>query len=381
MATVAILHNHPIHYKHLLFCELARQGMDFEVLFTASSSGARIEAPLPQNSEYLCSFGHAGPYETATAMRTACFIWRSLNRIRPAVVIITGYADAAAWTGWLWAGLHRAGKILWAESNLFDHPRHAWKELPKQVFVRNCARAHVYGESSREYIETLGMPRERIRTRRAIADTLLFLNAGEVQIEKPKAIGLLYCGRFAPEKNLPFLLRALAAAKQDAASPRLTLTLVGGGPLEESLRAQVRELGIASIVNFVGSAPQAELPRIFRSCDVLVLPSAREPWGLVVNEAMLSGLAIAVSERCGCAADLVKPETGWTFSPDNEVELTSLLTRIAGTSRNILKKMGQEGRLLASEYSARNCARDVVDMVNGLLHPTAGRAIVAGVGN
>jgi hypothetical protein len=70
----AIIHNHPIHYKHLLFSELAKNGLDFEVLFMAASSGQRIERPLPRNGEYRYRFGWDGPYEDAPAI----FIRRAL---------------------------------------------------------------------------------------------------------------------------------------------------------------------------------------------------------------------------------------------------------------------------------------------------------------
>jgi hypothetical protein len=77
MAPVAIIHNHPAHYQHLLFCELAQKGLDFEVLFLAASSGARIQAPLPTDREYLYSIGHMGSYETAPRQKTSQFVRRS----------------------------------------------------------------------------------------------------------------------------------------------------------------------------------------------------------------------------------------------------------------------------------------------------------------
>jgi glycosyltransferase involved in cell wall biosynthesis len=371
MAAVAIVHNHPIHYQHLLFCELAKNGLDFEVLFVSAFSGNRIESPLPKNPEYSYSIGHIGSYEGAEGTKTALFIWKALNRIRPTIVIISGYCDVAAWTAWLWAGRHHADRILWAESNEFDHRRHLWRELPKQIFVKACTCAHVYGTRSLEYIEKLGLARDRIRTKRAIANTALFLGADDTRDEGPKAIRLLYCGRLSPEKNLHFLLRAFARLKQDAASPRLLLKVVGHGPLENSLRRLAEDLGIANIVDFAGGKQQAELPQIFRSCDVLILPSLSETWGLVVNEAMLSGLPVAVSERCGCVADLVKPETGWIFSPNNEIELAELLERIAETRKEILQEMGRAGRSMAKEYSPENCAKAVLEMTNDLLRKPA----------
>jgi glycosyltransferase involved in cell wall biosynthesis len=366
MASVAIIHNHPIHYQHLLFCELARRQLDFEVLFLAASSGVRMQAPLPANGEYPYSIGHTGSYETAPTIGTGRFVWHSLNRIRPAVVILCGWADAAMWTGWLWAERHGAARILWAESNSFDHQRWVWRELPKRLFVRRCNAAHVYGTSSRAYVEHLGMAGDRIYTKRAIANTALFLNYRSPEARQSGPIRLLFCGRLAPEKNLAMLLRAFAGLEQSVEAPRMLLRLVGHGPLEAELRGLARELKIEKLVEFYGSASQTDLPAIYCESDILILPSTSEPWGLVVNEAMLSRLPVAVSTNCGCVADLVNSRTGWTFSPYDERELTKLLARIATTPRRELEQMGRAGYSLASEYSPENCALAVIKMANGL---------------
>jgi glycosyltransferase involved in cell wall biosynthesis len=375
MAFVVIIHNHPIHYQHLLFRELAKRGMDFEVLFAAASSSSRVEAPLPANHEYPYSIAYAGRYEEAPGIGTSRFVWKALDRIRPKVIIISGYSDAAAWTAWLWAAVHQVDRILWAESNAFDHRRHVWKELPKRIFVKGCALAHVYGTSSLEYLETLGLARDRIRTKRALADTALFLDPCDAGIQKNGAMKLLYCGRLSPEKNLATLIRALAALEQKMDSPRLVLKLVGHGPLEEELHRLVEKLRVTTIVEFAGKAPQSELPRIFRESDVLILPSISEPWGLVVNEAMLSGLPVAVSTQCGCVADLVRPENGWTFSPHSEMGLTKLLVKISDTPREVLEEMGRAGSSVAREYCPENCANAVLEMVSRLLPISAAESL------
>ena len=72
----------------------------------------------------------------------------------------------------------------------------------------------------------------------------------------------------------------------------MVLDLVGYGPLEDELRGLAKELGILTLVRFRGKFLQAELPAIYRSADAFILPSLVEPWGLVVNEAMLCGLPV-----------------------------------------------------------------------------------------
>ena len=68
------------------------------------------------------------------------------------------------------------------------------------------------------------------------------------------------------------------------------------------------------------------LPRLYAMADVFVLPSADEPWGLVINEAMGSGLPIVASERVGAAADLIRPGyNGFRFPPGDRAALAQAL--------------------------------------------------------
>ena len=362
-----IIHNHPIHYKHLLFQALAKAGMDFEVLFTGAFSSQRLERPLPENREYRYRVGFEGSYESAPAGVAARFVWRSLDRLRPDALIISGYYDVAAWTGWIWARLHGVKRILWAESNEFDRPRHFIRELPKRLFVRNCDLAHVYGTSNAAYLRKLGMPKNCIYIKRAVADTSRFVNHKEIEPRAPGPVQLLYVGRFATEKNLEFLLRALGDLKQDRSNPALVLSLVGYGPLEGELQTLTRNLGLENLVRFRGKALQAQLPEIYQSADAFILPSTYEPWGLVANEAMLCCLPVLLSTQCGCTADLIRQDTGWSFSPLDRSGLTGLLEVLVATPREQLRRMGNTARKLAAEYSPENCAGIVSTTIREVL--------------
>jgi len=367
MTTAVIVHNHPIHYKHLLFQELRRQALDFIVLFTAASSKDRIEPLMPSRDSYQFRIGFQGPYERHPRLQTFRFIWRSLSELSPEVVVISGWYDVAGWAAWYWGCSRGRPRILWAESNRFDRPRHFLTELPKRVFVRGCVAANVYGKSNREYLIWLGMPEDRIFTERAVADVQRFGSVADVPDQRPAHKVLLYVGRFSPEKNLEFLLRAFARLPQDAATPKVVLAMVGYGPWEGRLRAMVETLGLRGLVEFWGPKRQDELPAVYRRTDAFVLPSLREPWGLVVLEAMLCGLPVLVSTRCGCASDLVTPETGWVFDPCDEAGFAYLLETLAGLPRQKLQQMGSAGRALAGRYSPESCARIVIATIQKVL--------------
>jgi 1,2-diacylglycerol 3-alpha-glucosyltransferase len=363
MLTAAIVHNHPIHYKNLLFQELQRRGFSFEVLFVASGSVERLEVP---SGGYPHRWAHAGPYETAPALRVARRVWSSLDELSPRVVIISGYYDVAAWTAWIWAELHRRPKLLWAESNRFDYQRRPWKERIKSAFVRRCAAANVYGESNREYLGDLGMSDSRITTKRAVIDTDLLTYSPPAVAQRPCRV-LLFVGRFSPEKNLERLLRVWARLAKDRTCPPARLALVGYGPLENRLRSLAGELDLWNAVEFRGPALQQELPAIYRNADALVLPSLREAWGLVVLEGMACGLPVAVSNRCGCARDVVNPGTGLTFDPASEDDMLRALRGLITRSKEQLESMGQAASALARQYSPQNSAQLVMSTVASLL--------------
>jgi glycosyltransferase involved in cell wall biosynthesis len=363
VAPVAIIHNIPISYKHLLFSELARIGLDFEVLFLASGSADRIEVPDLARAPYRSRIGFQGGYEALPRWHTARYVWRSLSQIQPGAVIISGWSDVGAWTAKLWCTVHGRPHILWAESNRFDRPRVCWKELTKAVFVRGFGSAQVYGSTNAEYLVHLGFDARKIWKKRAVADVKLFRLVEQIGPRDDSRKVILFVGRLAPEKNLEFVLQALDRLSLEARQ-RVRLRIVGYGPLEVSLRLKAESLGLNDMVEFGGPRKHSELPEVYHSADVLLLPSTSETWGLTVNEGMLCGLAAIVSDRCGCARDLVNPGTGWSFNPRDPAGFARILERVATMPTDDLRMMGRNAAALAREYSAENCARIVLECLS-----------------
>jgi glycosyltransferase involved in cell wall biosynthesis len=359
----AIIHNHWIHYKDLLFRALLGVAPSFIVVFTAARSRHRLGNSLPGAPyDYLVSFPRE--YEEVSQYAAAVATWRTLSRLRPRVLVISGWYDGAAWGGWLWALAHSVPIVLWAESNSFDRRRRWLPELIKRVFVARCAAAHVYGKSNSDYLRQLGMPEARILTKRAVLDVSHFVRVATA-VKDSASINLLYVGRFSAEKNLHRLLEALALAAKAGGRP-LKLTMVGYGPLEPELRERASALGVADMVTFQGPADQRELPAVYSRAHVLILPSLSETWGLVANEAMCCELPVALSQRCGCAADLVSSDTGWLFDPCDVNTIANVLRTIQSCSDEQLAEMGQKARRVASTYSPEACAARVAGSIRAV---------------
>jgi len=130
----------------------------------------------------------------------------------------------------------------------------------------------------------------------------------------------LFAGKLSPRKDPEILLSALIAAKNAILGSRAQLMFVGDGELAAPLHGRVSR---RSDVHFLGFQNQSVMPVIYRLGDVTILPSRYgETWGLAVNESMACGRPVIVSDRVGCAPDLVHDgQTGLVFEHANEKSL------------------------------------------------------------
>jgi len=165
------------------------------------------------------------------------------------------------------------------------------------------------------------------------------------------ALVVLYLGRLEPDKGIEDLLRAhahVAAGRSD-----LCLLIVGDG----SLRADVESAAAASAaIRYVGRLSGDDVWDAYYAADVFVLPSRDEPWGLVVNEAMAAGLPVVVSDRVGCADDIVVDGgTGLIVPAESPEPLADAIGRLADCVE-LRETMGRRGRDLISGWTLENQA-------------------------
>ena len=106
-----------------------------------------------------------------------------------------------------------------------------------------------------------------------------------------------------------------------------------------------------------------ELPAYYGLASVFVLTSISETWGLVVNEAMASGLPVIVSKQCGCAADLVRDGiNGYTFDAHSIEELASIMLKVVSENCD-LKAMGRAGKEIMKQWGPERFAEGLVRAV------------------
>jgi glycosyltransferase involved in cell wall biosynthesis len=307
-----------------------------------------------------------------------------LNEFHPEVVVVPGWGYRGALLALWWGLSHRVPVICMSESTQWDDVRTPIKEWIKRRIIGLFSAALVGGSPHRNYMEELGMPADRIFLGYDAVDNGFFTEKSEDLESGSRELGVksepyfLASARFIEKKNLPRLLRAysryLKQAKPSTLDPRPStavnpwnLILLGDGALRSELEKLRAELGLEDFVQMPGFKQYEELPSYYANAGAFIHASTTEQWGLVVNEAMASGLPVLVSNRCGCAADLVRDgENGWTFDPTNEEQIADLMLMIAGDETR-RKEMGLRSRKIIAEWGPDRFAAGVKSAVEAAL--------------
>lgn len=330
-----------------------------------------VDTLMPQSS-----------WADAGQLRLARKLWIHLTRLDPDVVLVPGYYTLPAVAAALWAKLHQRTSILMTESTADDHARVPWKETLKSLLIRTLFDSAITGGvAHRRYLQQLGFPADRIGRfydvvdNTAIASQAAALRQARSDRREPRAriepgdfdlpeTYFLYVGRLAEEKNVRGLVEAWLRYRETGGS--WPLVLVGDGPEAQPLRSIVQQSAFAAFAQdlyFAGHRTSRDLPVFYASAGCFVLPSSREPWGLVVNEAMAAGLPIIVSNRCGCVEDLVHADrNGLTFDPFAEGQLLSCLRRVSNAAPELLLSMRSHSSEIITPYSPANFGLEVAQL-------------------
>ena len=300
-------------------------------------------------------------------------MWHALDEIKPQVVVVPGWSFADALSALWWCAKTNTPAVVMSESTIWDEPRVAWKEWIKSRLVKLNSAGLAGGTPHKNYLNQLGLAREHVFLGYDVVDNDYFQREAEkvrnnaADLRQQHGLPEKYflaSARFVEKKNLFRLIEAFAQYRKLARPSEMwDLILLGDGPLKADLQKQISELGLQSVIHLPGFKQYHELPVYFGLAGAFVHASTTEQWGLVVNEAMASGLPVLVSNRCGCAEDLVLPgENGFQFDPVNVDELARLLLKISD-SQFPIPDFGAASHRLISAWGAERFAGGLRDAV------------------
>jgi glycosyltransferase involved in cell wall biosynthesis len=366
--TVAVVFHHIGPYHHTRLNAAANRLSVTGVEWSAKGYDAWGTAEVPARYHKISLFPEATPHYPAGAqLRQA--LSSMLEQVTPDVVAVNGWNNFGSLAAANCCVERRIPMVVMSESARQDEARTWWKEMIKRRIVDFYSAALVGGQRHVEYLVELGMPRDRIFTGYDVVDNEYFRQrAEEVRSQRSEVrqnYGLpanyfLASARFIEKKNLTSLIRAYAEYRDRLKGTGVTdagynkgapwdLVLLGDGPLQENLNSQLSTLNLHSHVHLPGFKQYDELPVYYALANTFVHASTSEQWGLVVNEAIASGLPVIVSKRCGCVSELVQ-DNGFTFDPMNEHELAALLFRMATLSDDDRRRLGDASYKIAANF-------------------------------
>ena len=353
---LAIITSHPIQYYAPVF-QLLAQKLEIKVFYTLGNSSLKkydvgfkqqIEWDIPLLEGYDYEFLENVAKDKGSHHFKGIVNPNAIERIKnyqPNAILVYGWA----YSSHLKIIRHFKNKVpvyFRGDSTVLNQKSN-FKNLLKRIFLTWIYQyidvAFYVGTANKAYFRTYGLKNHQLVFAPHAIDNKRFGEIRNNEALKIRAkfsineedILILFAGKLEPVKNPLLLLTAFKDLKKDD----VHLVFVGNGVLEKNLKIIVKELEIKN-VHFMDFQNQTQMPAIYQASNLFCLPSRSETWGLAVNEAMAAGKPILVSDKVGCAFDLVTNHTGAIFKSGDLADLSQKLIALT-KDKVILKNNGQ----------------------------------------
>ena len=360
---VLAIASHPVQYASPLFRLMAQHpGLDFQVAYCSLRGaeagydpefGRSVQWDVPLLDGYLWTHlpNRGSGSEKFFGLRNPG-LWKFIRQGGfDGILCFTGYLRATFWISYLAAKVSQTAFLFGTDATaLVSRNDRKWKWWAKglawPLLFRLADQVIAPSSGTRDLMLSLGIPKERITLMPYVVDnswwTVKSAGVDRQAVRKSWSANsndlvILFCAKLQPWKRPLDVLRAFA--RLDVSKG--VLVLAGDGPMRKELEKESQKLGVATRVRFLGFVNQSQLPEVYTAADVMVLPSEYEPFGVVVNEAMLCRCAVLASDRVGAARDLISPVCRDFIYRCGDIDgLAELLSKVAGDRRFLERIQG-----------------------------------------
>ena len=257
------------------------------------------------------------------------FYKKNISLIKPDAIISVGWADRSYQRLLIHANEKNIPCIVVSDSIIKKEKnkrRIFFKEILKKIVLRGYSAAFVAGKESRDYLRKLGFEDKRIFQPWDVVDNIFFEKFNS-KSKKSEYKYFLCVSRFLERKNLFNLIKSFSNYQKDGGN--WGLKIIGSGNLYLKLTKYANKKINQEKFEILNWLQINDLVHYYKNASGFILPSYFDNWGLVVNEAIASGLPCIVSQNCGCAVDLIKNnETGFIFNPKINFELENYMRKV-----------------------------------------------------
>lgn len=379
---LAIITTHPIQYYAPVFELMHKQKkMEIKVFYTLGEAGQNQHDPgfgkrISWDIPLLKNYPYQFQKNTAKTPGSDRFwgiknpdLIKEMEAWKANAILVYGWAYQSHLKA-IWHFKYKIPVFFRGDSNLLNKKNNL-KNSIKSIFLKwvysNVDHAFYVGKNSKAYFNKFGLTNKQLTFAPHAIDNDRFAKdhlaeAADLQRKlgiKTEEILILFAGKLEPVKNAPLLMEAFENANLQNAH----LLFIGNGPLEKLLKAKKEVLKTASRIHFLDFQNQLAMPSIYQSCDLFCLPSNNETWGLAVNEAMACGKAVLVSNKVGCAADLVfEGKNGNVFQSEDLSDLVKKLRQLC-QKKALLKEYGVASAQIIKSWNFLNAVKAMQEKI------------------
>ena len=357
---VLLVASHPVQYAAPLFRQMAQHPRLDPLVAYCNLQGAESRMDPEFGVEVRWDVPLLEGYPWVQAPNRG--IWKLIRSGEfDAVILFTGYRCVTFWVAAAAAKSNHTSLLFGTDAHeLRARDGSAWKARWKRLLwpalFRLADVVIVPSTAGRDLMRLLGIRADGVIVTPYVVDNDWWIaQAGRVDraevrrgwnIPEQSPV-VLFCAKLQPWKRPLDVLKAFAQANV----PDSYLVYAGEGPMREQVAAEAHKLGMDARVRLLGFVNQSQLPGVYCAADLLVLPSEYEPFGVVVNEAMLCGCAVVASDRVGAAKDLIRAgENGFVF-PCGDVDALARIFREFLLTHERLREMGRAARRRMESWS------------------------------
>ncbi len=317
----------------------------------------------PESQEYLWSSSNSYKYQVIKFPKSIspekdisnkeidCFYKKNISLIKPDAIISVGWSDRSYQRLLLYSNSKNIPCIVVSDSIIKTEKnkrRFFLKEILKKIILRGYSSAFVAGKESKEYLINLGFEDEKIFHPWDVVDNSFFEKVNSIS-QKSEDKFFLCVSRLLERKNLFNLIKSFSNYQKEGGI--WGLKIIGSGNLYLKLKKYADEIKNQEKIEIINWLQIDDLVHYYKNASGFILPSYFDNWGLVVNEAISSGLPCIVSQNCGCAVDLIKNnETGFVFNPNNNYELQKYMKKVENQTKDEQIKMISLARTNLKNY-------------------------------
>lgn len=265
-----------------------------------------------------------------------------------------------------WAIITRKHFAVIGDANYYTDSVTRMTRLVKRLWlgllVKRASALITIGTANKLFWESYGAQSEKLFEAKFAVDNDFFTQNVSAQLTEAEKLRsrlgftskviFLFVGRLVKRKNIDLIIRTAVELDDE----RTAFVIAGSGDELEPLKVLANN---HPRIVFIGNITPVELPLFYSLADVLIMPASKEPWGLVINEAMASGLAIIAHKTCGAAVDLVDATNGIKLESFSVNELMEAI-KILANDESLLREMQRNSVKKIEDWSIDNAAQGIV---------------------